>query len=428
MFLFRDIKLTAFFFIILTSFILISFPNTAIAGCLVFGGCGPGSKPEPVEKPPTLPSAENGCTFDYNAPAFKGYSDSKSQNQWSFWIGQEYLVNNNVGLPIYNWSPDGQISVIKDTQSNKMLNFIPGSKSYRTTGSGGLPENQTSLSPTDHVVGGKYPETQETYNDGGEWLMSVFDVGNGDGRLIGFGHAEDHYRGQGGPKPSVSGGPPMAYKTFTVLCSNDWGNTWGQSEIILSDGTKPSKPEWRGIGDGAVVWDFKNNRWVAILMNKLDNGRAALTAAASYDKSAKPSSWKKWDGSNFGADPMNDRAVHLQFTDNGRVKYFNGANPSVTWNTKIQKWLMVYHAWGGDLMIAAADNLPYFEKPKVLFKKGEGDHGRWYPTIINNNGGTVVSRKWNNLYFRKWLQQNSAGESAFMGVRIRICQGSYCSE
>ena len=41
--------------------------------------------------------------------------------------------------------------------------------------------------------------SQERYNNGGEWLNSVFPTGPGK-HLTGFVHAEYHYRGQGQDK------------------------------------------------------------------------------------------------------------------------------------------------------------------------------------------------------------------------------------
>ena len=397
---------------VLVFFSTLFFSHTVLAGCF---WC----KPTPPTVP-TVSSAENGCSFNVSSVAFKNQDYSNPSSSWSFNLGSSHAIGNPTGLPIHKWTPDGQITSIKQASSGTWINFYPGSSSYRTTGSNALPDSQQMLNPSEKILGGKHGGSSPQHNDGGEWLMSAFDVGNGDGRLIGFGHAEDHYYGQGGPV----GSPPIAFKSFTVVCGENWGTRWGKSALVLSDGVKPDTPQWRGIGDGAVVWDFKNNRWLAMLMNKREdqNGSAALTAAVSYDKSAKPSSWKKWDGSSFNAHAVNNRAEQLR--DLNGNKLF-GANPSLSWNTHIQRWVMVYHAWNGDLMITAANDLPHFENPKVLLRNDDGK-GAWYPTMMSSNAGVITTQQWNSLYFRKWLESKGSGASQFKGAEIKICRGSSC--
>lgn len=71
-----------------------------------------------------------------------------------------------------------------------------------------LPDDQLTLEPTSSVLGGKL--SFDSYNNGGEWLNSVHDVG---ASLAGFVHAEDQYweedqhTGGGKAYKSVSLGP-----------------------------------------------------------------------------------------------------------------------------------------------------------------------------------------------------------------------------
>ena len=144
---------------------------------------------------------------------------SSPVTDWSWrFLSEASVVENTVGWPTYQWMPDGHISTIRVTflgrkyfslyemfyQGNKTwLTFYPNHESYRAKGPSPFPEDAVKLLPSSKILGGK--SSQERYNNGGEWLNSVFQTGPGK-HLTGFVHAEYHYteQGQGKVHKSIS--------------------------------------------------------------------------------------------------------------------------------------------------------------------------------------------------------------------------------
>ena len=67
--------------------------------------------------------------------------------------------------------------MIESAPYDEMLNKSLIIKSLHIfSGESPLPEAQSSLAPSSLVLGGRLP--WDAYNNGGEWLNSVFDVGS----------------------------------------------------------------------------------------------------------------------------------------------------------------------------------------------------------------------------------------------------------
>ena len=68
------------------------------------------------------------------------------------------------------------------------------------------------------------------------------------------------------------------------VCSPDLGESWERQGQILTVGTKPAQPQFAGIGDFDVVWDWQQRRWFMVT--------SGMRGAASYDPSAAADTWK----------------------------------------------------------------------------------------------------------------------------------------
>ena len=106
------------------------------------------------------------------------------------------------------------------------------------------------------------------------------------------------------------------------MCSEDLGISWSSQGQILTVGTKPASPQWSGIGDFDVVWDWQESRWFMVTSH--------MRGAVSYHKSAAGVTWKKWDGEEFTRDNLQDESE--RFKDITGKWLPNGEHPSIQWN------------------------------------------------------------------------------------------------
>ena len=107
-----------------------------------------------------------------------------------------------------------------------------------------------------------------------------------------------------------------------LVCSSDFGATWTKKGQIMTVGTKPSVPDWTGIGNFDVVWDWQNGRWFMVTSH--------MRGAVSYHRGAAGQSWRKWDGEKFTRNNLEDQSE--RFTDVTGRRLPNGENPSIHWN------------------------------------------------------------------------------------------------
>ena len=106
------------------------------------------------------------------------------------------------------------------------------------------------------------------------------------------------------------------------MCSNDFGSSWTSKGQILTVGTKPNVPDWSGIGDFDVVWDWQYDRWFMVTSH--------MRGAVSYHRGAAGQSWRKWDGEEFTRNNLEDPSE--SFKDITGKSLPNGEHPSIQWN------------------------------------------------------------------------------------------------
>lgn len=273
-----------------------------------------------------------------------------------FQLGDEVrdVPDSRPSLPIYPYSPDGHITMIPEGQENVM--YWPGEDSYRTAGKTvfEMAQSRKVLS-----AGGA-----SDFDNGGAWLYSVFpQIG---GRAIGFYHAEDH-RFPGDPASKF-----IAYKSIARCESTDGGRTWKKdTQILTAAKPKPEAPEWSGLGDHCTVWDRRNDRYICFFQEE-----GILRMAMSTDPEGKPRTWKKWFEGAFSEPGLGGVATPIANLDQ-----VHGGNPSVHWNTFLQRWIMVYHSWPGSLMLSQSDDLVSWSVPVVLLEPAANSK-LWYATIL----------------------------------------------
>ena len=279
------------------------------------------------------------------------------EGEWRADIYESEDVGNPVNYPHFAYYPDGHISVVPD--GDQYIMFWAEFESHRSIGSTQFVEDQIMLDPSNAVFGRR--GNFDTYDNGGSWLMSVSREENDN--FIGFYHAEDHWY----PRE----GNTIAWKSLGVTYSTDKGKTWSEGEqIITSPNDKPAAPAWGGSGDCCVIWDHINNRWLCYYQEN------SMYMAISVDPKGAPGTWKKYYNGAFTEPGLGGNETPVPGLS-------PGANPSVHWNTHLEKWVMVWHSWGNTGRInlsVSADGISW-STPQIIVESEIGGRA-WYPTII----------------------------------------------
>jgi hypothetical protein len=264
----------------------------------------------------------------------------------------------HTGLPIYKYSPDGHCTVFQ-TDSDVWM-FWPGVDSYRSSG-----PSLFEMFDCEKVLS---PGPQGGFDSGGAWLYTV--LRGKEGRMLGFYHAEDK-KFPLNPESNF-----IAYKSIARCVSEDSGLTWKKREQILtSHEPKPRRAAWSGLGDHCIVWNSQASRLMCFFQEK-----GQLCVAMSRDSQGNVGSWRKWYQGSFSEPGLGGRVTPIP-----AFARHPGGNPSVLWNTFLQRWLIAWHGWGGDLWISSSTNLMDWSPPKILLKKPPGKAKAWYPTLVGTS-------------------------------------------
>jgi hypothetical protein len=294
------------------------------------------------------------------------------------------------GVPIYSYAPDGHYTVLSEDSTVWM--FWPGQDSYRSSGA-----SIFEMYEPDKVL----PRGPSgSFDSGGAWLYTV--LRGSEDRMLGFYHAEDRTF-------SLSPGSDfIAYKSIARCVSEDFGLTWkNRAQILTAHAPKPERAKWSGLGDHCIVWDPASRRLVCFFQEE-----GYLSMAASSDSQGRPGTWRKWYRGGFTEPGLGGRATALP-----AFAKHPGGNPSVLWNTYLERWLIVWHTWRGDLWISSSTNLMDWSPPKVLLKRPWPRGRVWYPTLVGQSDKIGGENLW-LLYAEFPVAENS--ERHFLARKLRL--------
>lgn len=269
--------------------------------------------------------------------------------------GARKVPRPHAGLPIYKYSPDGHCTVFQ-TDSDVWM-FWPGVDSYRSSG-----PSLFEMYDCEKVLSAG---PQGGFDSGGAWLYTV--LRGKEGRMLGFYHAEDR------TFPLSPESNFIAYKSIARCVSEDSGLTWkNREQILTAHAPKPKRAKWSGLGDHCIVWDPASRQLVCFFQEE-----GYLSMAVSSDPQGRAGTWRKWYQGGFTEPGLGGRATALP-----AFAKHPGGNPSLLWNTYLERWLITWHTWRGDLWISSSTNLMDWSPPKILLKKLPGKGKAWYPTLV----------------------------------------------
>ena len=279
-------------------------------------------------------------------------------------LGTRDVLANEAQVPIYPWFPDGHIAVLAEPDNANYSMYWSGHESYRTFGDYPFPEFQHTLSPEEPVFGGRLDI--ERWDNGGSWLMSIFR--QEEDNLVGFYHAEDHWLVATNPAG-------IAWKSIARTTSEDNGASWSAGEqIITSSATQPANPTWGGAGDNCVIWDDTNNRWLCYYQEHW------LMMAISYDVEGSPGTWYKYNNGEFDQPGLGGQSSPVP-----GLASVPGGNPSVHYNSYLERFVMVWHSWVSlSIYISTSTDGIVWEQPRLLEPNADSRRA-WYPTIIGES-------------------------------------------
>lgn len=313
----------------------------------------------------------------------------------NFWVSSPFDVNATANTPNGKFLLDGKITVGKFGGSQKFTTVWSSSFSMLQEGceTPWLEDNIEALRQSNVFLGKGFSEEQKGFTDGGMWAIGMHQIP--DGRLACFFHAESHFQDV----------LVTAYKSVGVAYSSDGGRTWDKGTKILSGpNPKPVSAEAGGrsygLGDGCVVWNGKYGKWICYYCGARDgNTDYLLCMAASDDPSAAPGTWKKWDGKAFTLEGCNS-STGLGGKDvavDGLSK-IKGGNPSVSWNTYLNKWIMVYHSWSREVIISTSEDGLVWDTPQVLVSKSMEPKLCVMPNLIGEEGDLKSGKEFRVYY------------------------------
>jgi len=318
-------------------------------------------------------------------------------------LGETKVAEQTSSTFMKGYWPDGKLIPVK--KGNEWQLFWSEATDALTVGDTPYPEDHISKLVNSSKIWGKEFVRIDGFNDGGSWFIGIFPLEKA-GSYVGFFHAESHW--------DLSG---TAHKSIGVVYSDDYGATWHDPKPIITDkDAKPTEPAWTGLGDGCVVWDSVHSRYICYYQGKVEGGSNTLCMAASSDVKGAPGTWKKWDGNDFTIEACSQKTgLGGENIAIANLSSMAGANPSVMWNTFLNKWVMVYATWGKRVVISYSDDALHWSSPvKILGSIGSP---AWYPNLIGAEGdltgGEIVKIYWSH-------NQNDQGVRELGYCRIKF--------
>ncbi len=330
-----------------------------------------------------------------------------------------YKISEGVPCNIPSSAPradyllDGKISVFKKKGAAKFTTVWSADYSMWQDGcdTPWMEENVGGLKKDMTFIGkGKSP-VQDGFTDGGMWTIGTHQLS--EDKYVAFFHAESHYNGVA-----------SQYKSIGVAYSEDGGKTWDKgTKIISGPDPKPAVGEGNGksygLGDGCVVWNESRKQWICYYSGFCEDPHDfVISMAASSDPEGKPGTWKKWDGSDFTLEACNqDTGLGAKNYCIAELKGFRGGNPSVMWNRKLDKWMMVYHTWGRGIVFSTSTDGIVWSTPEVIVSYLDAPGGAMYPNFISEEGDLTSEDEF-RIYYS--ADMDSAGKRDLVYRKVKI--------
>ena len=309
----------------------------------------------------------------------------------------EPIILEQINVPWAGYWPDGKFCFLPETNNNSWVCYWGEGDTFRTEAGTTLLEDHIANNNWRPVIG-RDIERLDGLNDGGSWIIGINRLENG--KLVGFFHIESRWPGDG-----------ISFKSIGVSYSLENGLTWESIKRILAPNYhKPQEPAWTGLGDGCVVWNSERQQYICYYQEVEAGG---LCMAASSDPEGAPGTWKKWDGEGFTIEGCN------QETQIGGkpalikgLQSVLGSNPSVMWNDYLQKWIMVYAKWGGDIYVSSSIDGIEWSTPALLLTESINP---LYPNLVSEYGD-LAGGKSIRLYYSKDQQENGIRKLAYRKI------------
>ncbi|MGM9748956.1 MAG: hypothetical protein ACI3ZN_09140, partial [Candidatus Cryptobacteroides sp.] len=176
-----------------------------------------------------------------------------------------------------------------------------------------------------------------------------------------------------------------------------------------------------GLGDGCVVWNDKRKEWLCYYSGYCDDpADFVISMASSSDPKGLPGSWKKWDGTDFTLEGCNsETGLGAPNVKVENLWKFRGGNPSVSWNTAINRWIMVYHTWSKNIILSTSPDGIQWTEPVTVIDHGMEPEGAMYPNIISEEGDLLCGKEF-RIYYSRNMDESGRRKIAYRIVRFKI--------
>jgi hypothetical protein len=307
---------------------------------------------------------------------------------WGVTLGRHVFVTKPI-----EWWPDSAQVAIRNSQNTKWININTYAQNFKRESDSPFPNGVRGTS-----IAGWIPcRGGEAMNNGGVWIMSVYRLKGS--RLVAFVHFE--------ARPNGCPGPTM--KSLGVMYSDNDGDTWSRPVQVISDNSWLQDPMWGGVGDGAVLRDYFNKRWIFIFHHG-----GGLSGAASNDLEGGPGTWKVWDGRGFILPALPSTRSQRRLLPGLNV---DGANPHIHWNTFLQQYVLFYHSWANGIYAAVSDDGINWKGLRQVIRPNQYGRPRpWYPTMYSETGGTHFCGENGKLLIANCSEGCSQRESLLIDV------------
>jgi len=254
-----------------------------------------------------------------------------------------------------------------------------------------------------------------TFDNGYAGFASVY-LDKASDEILAFYHAEDHE----GVTASTLVGVPAYYASVGLAVSKDGGLTFEKmGQVLTSHKPKsPSSPDGaQGVGGPSVIVDPSGQY---LYMYFMDWTREAPwgdigVARSRVEDGGRPGTWFKYYNGGFTEPGLGGRATLIV---GGRVPGDWAAFPSVSFNSYLNQYLMVYAAKDGFYAMTSGDGINW-ASPTQLLTSATGWSGSGvslYPTIIGEDDTHTGKENW--LYYG--FTPKALAEECHHMVRQRI--------